>query len=605
MASASRLSESGRQLHDDFTGRNMRTKRLLGAAAAATLAAIAPLSATIAAAETANGVGTGTVSSTLLQVDIGDNGDVLSVRVLGDDGTSTIDPAHGSPVATTSLTPLTVTSATLPGLDVTSPTITSTSTGAEDRQEVAPGLPDIPAFSGSVSGVLSSVVDAAGARSGIDSTLSNISVAGGLLSVPSAAVTLGTDAATGKASATRSISIPALEVLNLAAVLEAAGVALDDLLLDDLVGLLAGLGIALPEIPDPAGVVTTVNAAIDEVQDLSGPLTADICATVDDVLGPIGGLAGTGVVGDVADTISDTIDNTTGGGTPGLPALPALPSVPSLLSTKAIDVSCDAVTGTVQDLVDQLQGVVAGVVSTVLDVLGQTSLLSVEGIEIGLVADATSSVESSVAEVTGTIGSVKVGALTVPGVSGLDLTSAADVLNGAAGTITDAVSSVLGLVNVQLADMVDVDVLTIEEIVGTDGDYTSATASVTALTAKLTPVGLLTGALDITGSAGDILDQTSTAVPALAPVMGQLEAALGGLDVLTAPTTITVGQITSSSAFRPVSASVPGSTTTIGSTPNGELPRTGNDAAIPAIAAVLVAGVALGIRRFVSAIAAL
>src|SRR3954466_2146258 len=99
MARATESSESGRQTDPSTTSREttMRTKRLLGVAAAATIAAIAPLSATIASAAEANGVGSGTVSSTLLRVDVGDAGGILSVRVLGDDGTSTIDPAKGAP----------------------------------------------------------------------------------------------------------------------------------------------------------------------------------------------------------------------------------------------------------------------------------------------------------------------------------------------------------------------------------------------------------------------------------------------------------------------------------------------------------------------------
>jgi hypothetical protein len=582
----------------------MRTKRLLGAAAAATIAAIAPLSSAIAAAEETNGVGTGSVSSTLLQVDVGEGGGILSIRVLGDDGVATIDPANGVPTASTTLTPLVISSSAVPALNVSSPAITSSSTGAENRQEVAPGLPDLPAFSGAVGGTISSIVDATGARSGLDATVSNLLLAGGLLSIPSGTVALGTNAATGQTSATRSISIPAIEVLNLAAVLEGAGLALADLPLDDLLGLLAGLGIVLPEIPDPGAVIDTVNAAIDEVQGMTGDLTTEVCNTVDDLLATVGGLAGTGAVGDVAEDISDAIDDATGGGTgggsPGLPPLPPVPPLPGILSTKVLPVSCDAVVGTVQDLVDDLQAVVADVLTTVLDALGSTSLLSVQGIEIGLVADAKSTVESSVAEVTGTIGSVKVGALTVPGVSGLDLTAAADVLNAAGDTVSTAVGDVLGVVNAQLAGMVDVDVLQIDELVGADGDYANATAAVTALTATITPPGLLSGALDLTGTAEDILGEAAATVPALAPLMGQLEVALGGLDVLTSPSTITVGRLTSASAFRPVAATVPG---TSGTTPTGELPRTGNDAAVPAIAAVLVAGVALGIRRFVAAIA--
>src|SRR4051794_38195265 len=76
---------------------HMRITRLFGAAVAATIAAIAPLSATIASAEEVQGVGTGNVSATVLQVDVGANGSVLSVRVLSDDSTSNTDPANGAP----------------------------------------------------------------------------------------------------------------------------------------------------------------------------------------------------------------------------------------------------------------------------------------------------------------------------------------------------------------------------------------------------------------------------------------------------------------------------------------------------------------------------
>jgi hypothetical protein len=577
-----------------------RTTRLLGAVAAATIAAVVPLSATIAAAQDANGVGTGTVRSTLLQVDVGDAGGVLSVRVLTDEGTSTIDPANGAPVASTSVVPLTISSSTVPGLALSTPALTSTSSGPEDRQDVGPGLPSSPAFSGSVGGTISSIVDAAGARSGFDAAVGSLLVAGGLLSVPSGTATLGTNAATGSTAATRSLSIPAIEVLNLAAVLEGAGLALTDLPLDTLLGLLGGLGIALPEIPDPGGVIETVNGVVDSLQGQTGPLTSELCTQVDGLLGTVGGLAGTGAVGDVAEGISDAIDDITGGGTGG--GLPGLPDLPDLLGAQALPITCDAVTGTVEELVDDLQAVVASVLTSVLDALGSTSLLSVQGIQLGVVADAKSTVESSVAEVTGTIGSVKVGAVTVPGVSGLDLTAAADVLNGAGNTVSAAVGQVLGLVNAQLADMVDVDVMQIDELVGADGAYASATAAVTAVRATITPPGLLTGALDLSGTAGDILGEAAAAVPALAPVMSQLEVALGGLDVLTSPTTITIGRIESTSAFQPVSAAVPAGTAP---TSSGELPRTGSDAAAPAIAAVLVAGVALGIRRFVASLAAM
>ena len=567
----------------------MRTKRLLGAVAAATIAAIAPLSATIARAAEPTGVGTGTVSSTLLQVDVGANGNVLSVRVLGDDGSSTNDPSNGSPASATSLTPLTISSGVVPALNVTTPSISTSSTGAEDKTSKSLDLPSSPASSGSLTATLSSVVDAVGARSGIDASLTNLSVAGGLLNVPSAKATLGTNAATGEASGTRSISIPSIEVLNLGAVLKALGLPLADLKLDTLLGLLNGLGVELPDVPDPIGTIATVGSAIDSVQADTSATLAEACASVDTILDTVGGIAGTDAVGDAADQITDTV----GGALPG----PGDVSLP--LSSQSVASVCADANATVQDLIDDLQSVIGKVISSVLAVLDGTSLLSVQGIEIGLVADAKSTVETSIAKVTGTIGSVKVGNLEVPGVSGLDLTSAADVLAGAADAVTAAVGDVLGLVNAQLANLVDVDVLKIEELVAPDGDYTKATAGVTALTATITPPALVTGAIDLNDTAAGLLGQVSTAVPALAPVMGQLEASLGGLDLLTAPSTITVGKLTSASSFRPLAAAVPTAPTT-----GSELPRTGTNAAIPAIAAVLVGGVALAIRRFLAAIAA-
>ena len=566
----------------------MRTKRLLGAAAAATIAAIAPLSATIASAAEPTGVGTGTVSSSLLQLDV-DGGNVLSVRVLGTDGTSSIDPSKGASKSATSLTPLTISSKTVPALNVSTPSVGTSSTGAEDKKTVSPQLPSVPAFSGTMTADLSSIVDAVGARSGLSSALSNVGIAGGLVSVPKSTVQLGTDAATAAAKGTQSISIPSIEVLNLGAVLDALGLPLSSLPLDKLQALLGPLGKSLPNLSDPTAVVTQVNQALGTLAGQSGALTASICQQVDGILGTVGGLAGTGAAADAANTIIDTVGSTTGGGVPG---------VPSLLRAQALP-SCSSVTGTVQDLVNQLNGVVASVVTSLLDTLAHTSLLSVQGVDVGLVADARSTIESSVADVTGKIGSVKVGALAVPGVSGLDLTSAAGVLSGAGDAVSAAIGSVLGTINAQLAKMVDVDVLKITKNVANVGGYNTATAAVTALTATLTPPALLTGALNLGNSAGDLLGQVGATVPALSPLMTQLEATLGGLDLLTAPTSIAVGTLSSQGAYKAVAAT-PGTPTT-----GGELPRTGgSNAAIPAMAAVLVAGIALGIRRFLNTIAA-
>jgi hypothetical protein len=81
----------------------------------------------------------------------------------------------------------------------------------------------------------------------------------------------------------------------------------------------------------------------------------------------------------------------------------------------------------------------------------------------------------------------------VPGLSGLDLTAAASALNAAGDTLSAAVGNVLGIINAQLANMIDVDVLKITKNVATVGGYNTATAAVTALTATISPPALLTG----------------------------------------------------------------------------------------------------------------
>ncbi|MEA3019685.1 MAG: hypothetical protein QOI47_1209, partial [Actinomycetota bacterium] len=291
----------------------MRTTRLLGAAAAAALVAIAPLSATIAAAAEVHGVGTGSVSSTLLQVDVGKDGSVLSVRVLGDDGTSSIDPSKGAPSSSTSLTPLKVSSGAVPALNITSPSVSTSSTGAEDKKTVSPAIPSNPAFTGSLTANLSSIVDQVGARSGLAATLQNLSVAGGLLNVPSAKATLGTNAASVESMSTRSISIPSIEVLNLGAVLKGVGLPLDKLPLKALYDLLGGLGITLPDLSDPAKVVASVNTAIDSLKGQTGALTTAICASVDSALSPIGGIAGTNAASGAAQQVIDTVHATAPG----------------------------------------------------------------------------------------------------------------------------------------------------------------------------------------------------------------------------------------------------------------------------------------------------
>ncbi|MCU1378679.1 MAG: hypothetical protein JWN29_1662 [Acidimicrobiales bacterium] len=583
----------------------MRPIRLLAAVAAGSLLAAGPLAGFASAADPA-GVGTGTVSATAVRVDLGANGDLLSIRVLGDDGSSTIDPIKGARRSSETLRPLTISSKRIPALDLSVPAVATTSTGAEDKRAVEPAVPNQAAFSGKLNAIASSVVDGAGARAALSAGLANLKLAGGLVHVPTGLVQVSSRAAGAEASGSRSITIPDIRVLDLSAVLDGLGLKLTDLSVTQLLTLLRSLGVTLPGIADPAAAVAALNTAIDTVKAQTGALTAELCATVDGLLAALGGV--TGLVGGAVNSLPQV---PTGGATSTLPAIGTVPGgnvvlpivnnvLPGLgLKAAALptNFSCSNLTGTVQDLLTTVQSALGKVLAGGLAQLGDTALLSVKDVKVSLVATATDAVDTSVADVTASIGQVKVGNLAVPGVSGLDLAAPVATLNQAAAAIQSAVGSVLAAVNANLASLVKVDVLKIEKVVGSAGAYTHAASTVTALTATLTPPATLGAALiDLTAvPTSTVLGTLATTVPTIAPVMGQLEATLGGLQALSGPSSVTIGQLTGDATFRPVAASVPGQAVT--GVPTGELPRTGGDAALPAMAAVVLGGAALAIRR--------
>ena len=544
----------------------MQYKRYVAAAATAGLLAIGPLSG-FATAATASGVGTATVSSTVLGVQLGANGDLLSIRVLGDDGTATIDPANGTPVATESLTALAISSKLVPAINLTEPAVTTTSTGAEDKKTVAPDLPDVPAFSGDLSAVLSSLVDATGAKSGLQAGLSNLSVAGGLLSLPSAVANVSSSAVNTDATGSRTIEIPSIEVLDLAALLNALGTSLTALPLDTVVGLLGSLGVPVPNVTDPATAVETLQGLINTLQNTTVTTVGDLCNQVDDTID--------GLLTDPAGTIGGTV-----GG----------------LSIAALPIDCSDTTQTISDLIDQVQDQLASLLALILNLLAETPLLSVTDVKVSLIAKAADTVGNSVADVTASIGEVKVGNLAVPAVSGLNLGAAADTINAATEAVQAAVGGVLSQISSQLANLVDVDVLKITEGVTSADGYNNAAATITALTATITPpTDVLTLAALGDTPVSTVLGDLGAGVPAVATLMTQLEAALGGLQALTGPSTITVASLSAGGSFKALGAS---------STPTGELPRTGGNAAVPAMLAMALAGAAIAIRRVLRVVTA-
>src|SRR4051812_29433244 len=89
--------------------------RRIGAALAASTIGLSGLAAlagstAMASADTASGVGTSQVSTTVVGVQLGNAGSLLNLRVLGDDASSTIDTKVSQPSAFSRLTPLAVSS---------------------------------------------------------------------------------------------------------------------------------------------------------------------------------------------------------------------------------------------------------------------------------------------------------------------------------------------------------------------------------------------------------------------------------------------------------------------------------------------------------------
>src|SRR5436305_13429278 len=82
--------------------RTMRRFRMFGAGV--TIAALvgAVASTGTAGAATPTGVGTSKASDSILKVALGSNGSLLNLRLLGDDGSASIDPTVAKPAAASS-----------------------------------------------------------------------------------------------------------------------------------------------------------------------------------------------------------------------------------------------------------------------------------------------------------------------------------------------------------------------------------------------------------------------------------------------------------------------------------------------------------------------
>jgi hypothetical protein len=624
-----------------------RTSRavLVSAAAAALVVATVAPSAAQDAGDAPAGSGVSSGATSVLNLVLGS--DALRLRLIGEDSLTSNDPASNGPLAVERVSPLQVTSTLLPALSAASqPSVESRSTSGTDSA-ATPGV-DLGTLLGGtpvpglLSGVidpvaLQSLVDAGGATSGARAAVHDLAVLGGLLQLDNVTANLGSGALVTDANAVRGLQLDSLQVLDLGALLDALGISLSDLPLDAAVGLLDQLGLPLPGgLGSPAEVLATIQGLLSQTGAVRVQVTA-LQGQVDGLEAQLAPLtsqlaAANAQVTSLSSQLAAQQALLAACVVPALcaPIQALVTSLTSQVATaqsavNAIQDDIGDLNGLIDDLLDQVDALLApvlGLIGQLTDLLDGilagldgASLLSVSDLVVGVTARADDTVATSVASIVGSVGDVRVGALSL---GGLDLGATLGQVTALTDQVTGALGSVLATIDPSLAGLVDIDLLQQTTSITEADGVTTALAGITGLRATVTPPDIC-GLLDQLGAqetVGSLLDSVGALVPALpgpvGAVLGDLgstvtctAAAAGSVSTaalvdgvasaLTQPLTVEALSVYGTGSFAvpfaPGSPSTPGSPTT----PGGSLPNTGGQAWL-ALAVVLGAA-GYGARR--------
>jgi hypothetical protein len=504
------------------------------------------------------GVGTAATTTQVLTAAIGNNGSLLNLNLLGDAGRATTDKAVAPTSAFSQLIAAQVSSAVVPALNVSIP-VTPLKASAPEGTPTA-GLPAtaLPTPAVIASGMIdpatltASVVDGV-AKSALGASVSNLSVVGGLIGVEKVGATLGTSVNADAAEAVRTVEVTNVKVLDLAMLLQGLGIQLPNLSVAQITALVDGLaataGLNLPSgTTTLTGAVSALNAAVDGLQ-----ATIDVPA------------------GQVTSTVT--------------------PAVAGLLSTVGITApaTTSVAVSTVNAVINQAQAVIDDLLVAGINNLIATPLLRLDGVKVGIDALAMDTVGASKADVTGTVGSVHIGGITIAGVDAL---STATQVAGVVNNVQSQLAGVLSIVSPDLAGLVKVSVLDKVSEVSNSNGYVHAKAGVTGLTVTITPPATLGAVLTtISGQTNQVGSLLGSSVPALSSAMNTLSSTLSlGFGALSQGGTIKVASVLGASDFARVGV------TTGAPTPGNELPRTGGTAGLALFGAV-AAVLGLGARR--------
>lgn len=554
-------------------------------AAITTMTFVGAVTSMGSAAAGTSGVGTSEVSTSVLDVRLGTDGSVLGLRLLGDDARSSIDPKVAAGEAYSRLHAVSVSSGTVTALNKTSGLSESkqpggdadVATGSINLSEPAPGV-TVPAevLAGTI-GVanLASKVAPGEAASAIDATLTNAALAGGLVSAAGVTSKVGTEALAAHSAATRTVKADQVVVLDLGSLLQGLNIALTDLPLDAVTGLLDDLGVDVDGIGDAAAV----HAAIDDLQTQLAALTAT-GATV------------------TTTTVTTIIDTVNGLGTDlGLGTVVDAGTV-TTITTATGQVQIDL-------LIDELQGILGEVVDKVLTTLDDLALLEVSAVEVGVTTKAADTVANSANGITAKIGGITVGGTTLAGVNIVDTLA---TINSTVATVNETLGDALGNVHPDLGNLLDVAVFqrAAGHGVSTADGYTKAVDGITALSVKITPpaalASILTTIAASTESLEDLLDLADATVPDLNLPMVSLgnQTNTPTVGALGNGGTVTLASLNNTSNFAPQISGTGTGTGTGTEGPRNVTAATGSDSTVPLTAlAMLLIAMGLGFREWV------
>lgn len=487
----------------------MRLSRLVPAVAAGAL-----LAATLGPAAGAASPGVGSTAGNLTVLDV-DAGSLVNIDLLTDRGEANTNPAIGEPKASALVAALKVVSEAA-GVAQEVPVVATSSTGDETTASQAVTPVANPVVSGSLLPIdLSAVVGNAGAVSDLSAGLADLNVLAGVLSVSGSSLDLSSVAAPDNANGTRSLSVDAVSVLDLEALLSGLGVSLTDLPLDTLLDLIDGLGL-LSTLNDTLGDLGLPPVPVDDLDPDA------VLALIEDI-GVLDEAAT--VIGNEADVVCETagteLDDAIGGvlGTVDLPDLTAEPTCDEIV---------DEIVTVLENVTDP-ETLLEDALQAVLDLLGDQALVAVDGLTVGVTTKATDSVDTSAATVTAALGDIVVGDLLIPGI---DLTSTLAEINALVETAEGELGGLLGLIDPSLADLIDIGVLEQNTSVSESGGAVIADAAFTALRVDVLPDVLelqaLIQRLSALESIGDLLAGQGVELPA--GPLDQLTQLLDGVD---------------------------------------------------------------------------